>query len=235
MKTKYKVIIKKSFYEILVINEQSHNFPTHIHNRLCVGKILSGEKYLILNGQQKKLRKNDYYIIPSITPHSCSMEEGKKVSYLILCIDDIEKLSKEMIINDLVCSSIEIGDILSLYNHILKMSSNYFINYNSIILELLKYIDKNYFEKLTLDHLSQKFGFNSYYLLHIFKENVGIPLHQFIIQSRIKKTKDLFLTRQNVLAIALSCGFYDQSHYIRNFRKYVGITPQNYFNSIIKL
>jgi hypothetical protein len=39
-------IIKNPQYEILKAVNSSHNFPAHIHQKLCVGRIDSGEKYL---------------------------------------------------------------------------------------------------------------------------------------------------------------------------------------------
>ncbi len=232
MKTDYKILVKKSFYEILKINEISHNFPMHIHNRLCIGKINSGEKYLLINGQKNILKKNDLFYIPPYIPHSCYIKEGNTVSYTILCIDDIRKISKKMIINDILSSLIEIEDIYSLYKYAATIDNYVKSNNNKIINKLLKYIDENYTEQLSVDFLANKIGLNSFYLLHMFKEKVGISLHQFLIQTRIKKTKKFFLRENNILNIALNCGFYDQSHYIRNFKRYVGITPQKYFDAI---
>jgi AraC-like DNA-binding protein len=36
-------------------------------------------------------------------------------------------------------------------------------------------------------------------------------------------------SQQNLGAIALSCGYYDQSHFIREFKQYAGMSPGEYF------
>jgi len=41
--------------------------------------------------------------------------------------------------------------------------------------------------------------------------------------------------QQNLGTIALSCGYYDQSHFIREFKQYAGVSPGEYFKSEGKL
>ena len=38
----------------------------------------------------------------------------------------------------------------------------------------------------------------------------------------------LTTTNDTIAAIALDCGFYDHSHFTRNFRKIMGISPKDY-------
>lgn len=234
MKTKYEVIIKNLHFEILKIRESSHNFPIHIHKKMCVGKIDSGEKCLLMNGKNYILRKNDLFFIPSYMPHAISIENGKTVSYTILCVDDIKRTQEEMIINNLFSSSLEVKSIHSLYK-LATTKVEDLTNRDNMINKILKYIDENYMEQLSIDLLAEIIDLSPYYLLHLFKEKIGLSLHQYIIQTRIKKTKEHFLSGENILDIALNSGFYDQSHYIRNFKTHVGITPQKYFDSMVVL
>ncbi len=59
MEMTYKIFIKKEFYEILAAEEISAGAPVHIHSRNCAGKILSGEKTLVINGKNRLLKKDD--------------------------------------------------------------------------------------------------------------------------------------------------------------------------------
>jgi AraC family transcriptional regulator len=56
--------------------------------------------------------------------------------------------------------------------------------------------------------------------------NTGLAPHQWLVQQRIAKAKDL-LTRssQSLADIASDCGFSDQSHFTRVFLRAVGATP----------
>lgn len=166
-------------------------------------------------------------------PHAVYIKDDNTVSYTILCIDDIKKISEKIIINDILSSSLEIENVSLLYKFAMANVENY--SNNDKMIKLLKYIDENYMEKLSVDSLAEITGLNSYYLLHLFRERIGLSLHQYIIQTRIKKTKEHFTSEEDILDIALNSGFYDQSHYIRNFKKHVGITPQKYFDSMVVL
>lgn len=232
MDSDFKIIIKNSLYEILRIDNFSHNFPTHVHKRTCVGKIISGEKILIINGQKLLLKKGDFFYIPANVPHCCQMEKDKNVSYIVLCVNDTEMINEKMIHDDLLSISIDPKEICLLYRYALSIDNRPVSISNNNVNQLLKYIEENYDKELSTDFLAEKTNLNSYYLHHIFKENVGLSLHQFIIQTRIKKVKEKILTGSDPLGTALDCGFYDQSHYIKNFKKHSGITPQKFIDSI---
>lgn len=59
-----------------------------------------------------------------------------------------------------------------------------------------------------------------------FKEFFGRSPKQFILQRRIGRALELMLaTDSRLCEIALACGFADQSHFSRMFRRHVGLTP----------
>ena len=60
-----------------------------------------------------------------------------------------------------------------------------------------------------------------------FKQAMGITLHQYILQRRLKRAKRLISSSQLPLAeITLSCGFSSYSHMSQQMRKALGITPR---------
>ncbi|MCL1864768.1 MAG: AraC family transcriptional regulator [Spirochaetes bacterium] len=232
MNTKYEILIKKSDFEILKVRESTHNFPVHIHKRICTGKIDAGEKFLVTNNKVHILKNGDFFFIPPYMPHSCYVEKGGSVSYTILSADDIRKISKETICNDEINSFIDIKNISLIYEYGLKMLDNYSYS-ESLTGKLMAYIDEHSADQLSLELLARIVNLNPYYLVHKFKETTGLTPHQYIIQARIRNLKKRFVSDKEILNSALDCGFYDQSHFIRHFKKHVGITPKNYFNSIV--
>lgn len=59
-----------------------------------------------------------------------------------------------------------------------------------------------------------------------FKKTFGVPFLQFLITRRIERAKTLMVTtRYRLCEIALACGFADQAHFSRAFRRAVGATP----------
>jgi len=62
-----------------------------------------------------------------------------------------------------------------------------------------------------------------------FRQAVGVPPHQFILQERISEAQRLLAAGGMSLAeLATHLGFSDQSHFSRAFRKLTGMTPGAY-------
>ncbi|MEM9076651.1 MAG: helix-turn-helix transcriptional regulator [Bacteroidota bacterium] len=90
-------------------------------------------------------------------------------------------------------------------------------------LEELIYDDE---DVLSLDNLSHKIGIHPVHLSRSFSKYRNITLGEYIRMHRIKKSIPLLVNhKQSLTEIAYSCGFSDQSHYTRTFKKYFNRTP----------
>ena len=70
------------------------------------------------------------------------------------------------------------------------------------------------------------------YLQHLYKLYFGISPRQEIIQSRLAQAEYLLrLKEKSVSAISEACGYANEEHFIRQFKKYRGITPKSYQQS----
>ncbi|CAN5391355.1 hypothetical protein BH20ACI1_BH20ACI1_09690 [soil metagenome] len=96
-----------------------------------------------------------------------------------------------------------------------------------------EYLDANFVRSVSLGELSLVAGVGKYYLCREFRRMVGIPPHQYQIQMRINSARKLLLQDKTTAGIAQELGFYDQSHFGKNFKRLVGITPQSYAASAI--
>lgn len=92
--------------------------------------------------------------------------------------------------------------------------------------EILKYINENLEEKLTLDNLGKRFFVNKYYLCHVFKKNTGFTLQEYITYKRVLKAKELLSLGIPVLQVSNMVGFGDYSNFLRVFKKIVGQPPK---------
>jgi AraC family transcriptional regulator len=108
-------------------------------------------------------------------------------------------------------------------------SSNFSARQKDRILEL---IEDSLSENLTLESLADTVGMSQFHFLRQFKMQFGLTPHAFVIQKRIERAKEM-LRQDNVAmkAIALDCGFSDQSHFCRTFHRLVGVTPTKFRRS----
>jgi AraC-like DNA-binding protein len=62
---------------------------------------------------------------------------------------------------------------------------------------------------------------------HAFKNTFGVTPLVYVARRRIESARQIMLTTDSSLTdIAHSHGFCDQSHFIRTFRRQIGVTPQ---------
>lgn len=65
------------------------------------------------------------------------------------------------------------------------------------------------------------------YFCQAFKDSFGCPPHAYIVRRRVERAKELLETTTTPLSqIALDCGFSDQSHFSRIFRRVAGEVPR---------
>ena len=100
--------------------------------------------------------------------------------------------------------------------------------YDNQINEILKYINANLNEPLTVDNIANRFYISRYYLMHRFKEQTGYTLHNYISQKRLILAKELLLNNESVMKVSEKCGFIDYSSFLRSFRKMYGTTPKDF-------
>jgi AraC family transcriptional regulator len=80
--------------------------------------------------------------------------------------------------------------------------------------------------KIHIEDVAREIKVSHAYLSKLFRQEVGITPHQFLLLNRIKKAKLLLTdTVVDIATIADECGFSHQSHLTRNFTKEVGISP----------
>lgn len=96
------------------------------------------------------------------------------------------------------------------------------------ILPILQYIDTHLTDRLSLDYLSKVLSIDKYYLSHLFKQNTGSTVYQYILMKRIALAKQLLLQGRSVTEACEQAGFNDYSNFIRTFKKATGISPGNF-------
>lgn len=82
---------------------------------------------------------------------------------------------------------------------------------------------------VTLDELSALTGLGRYRLLRAFRREVGVPPHQYQIDLRVSRARRLMEQGCGAAEAAARAGFSDQSHFIRHFKRFAGLSPGRWF------
>ncbi|HGZ70332.1 MAG TPA: AraC family transcriptional regulator, partial [Nitratifractor sp.] len=101
---------------------------------------------------------------------------------------------------------------------------------NTLLQKIENYIIENIEEAISIDEIAETTGYSTAHLNRLFKEKYGLTLHAFLIDQRIHKAKELLSTNRQITLteIAYKVGFYDQSHFIKNFKKAYSLSPKKY-------
>jgi len=95
---------------------------------------------------------------------------------------------------------------------------------SNIILELKQ---DDFFENI--DNVASRYGISARYLQKIFLQYSGLTPNLFSKINRFQKS--LYLVAKKDLphtSIAYKCGYFDQSHFIKDFKSFTGSTPSNF-------
>lgn len=86
-------------------------------------------------------------------------------------------------------------------------------------------------DQLSLRKLNDKIGYSQKHFIKLFKEQVGITPKSYLKIMRFQKAINEIekLTEVSWTSISTDCGFYDQAHFINDFKFFSGFTPEEYF------
>lgn len=100
---------------------------------------------------------------------------------------------------------------------------------------MLKYVEENYRERITLEDLSRLCRYNTSYLSTYFKHHMGINFYEYLTRIRLREaTLELCSTENTVLEIAGRHGFPDVKAFNASFRKAFGKSPKEYRKEILE-
>ena len=94
-----------------------------------------------------------------------------------------------------------------------------------VVRRVRQMLDEQYAQNIALNDLAQWVGLDPLYLIRVFKKSVGVSPHSYQIQTRVARVQQLLRSGVGIAEASLRCGFFDQSHMTRAFKKVVGITP----------
>jgi AraC-like DNA-binding protein len=89
-------------------------------------------------------------------------------------------------------------------------------------------IEERFADGLSLTELAEHVALSPYYLLRVFRAEVGMPPHAYLDSVRIRRAQALLEAGMALARVAAEIGFSSQSHFTRRFKQVIGVTPGQY-------
>ena len=100
---------------------------------------------------------------------------------------------------------------------------------NKLICNILKYIDNNINNKITIDELERRFFYNRFYIMKLFKKEIGLTIVQYINSIRIYNSIMSIKNKEiNLINIAFKNGFYSLEYFSETFKQITNLNPKTY-------
>ncbi len=185
--------------------------------------------------------RNNYISIPSGRDSEMfiiNFHKGKAYPFVQM---PLHELTDSVVDGDLVLTN----EIMNLREMILSIE-----NIDQKFFAAEKYLLKHYSKKLgvipviefavnkivhspsqsSIKNISEKIGYSQKHFIKLFKENVGLTPKSFLKVIRFQKAVHEIEISHKIdwTAIAIESGYYDQAHFIHDFRNFSGFTPEQY-------
>lgn len=129
--------------------------------------------------------------------------------------------------NDLLCQA-ELTKLLVMLNAY-ALRPNGAATQTNLSDSVIDYVGKNLGDSdLSIDRIAKKFFVSPSRLSHIFKEETGTSLYQYVIKKRLVYSKVLLLENSPVTEVYAKCGFNDYTGFFRTFKQEYGLTPKQF-------
>lgn len=160
----------------------------------------------------------------------------ESLNYLRSIVAKLEKANSNMGFGSEVLKNVYLNELIVYLNRAYLETSEEEIEAdienNPQISEIIKYINSNICEDLSLNTLAMQFFISKYHLLREFKKYSGYTIHHYIQKKRLIMARALLKGGAKVMDAAMDCGFGNYSSFVRSFKKEYGISPKEFCNEI---
>lgn len=138
--------------------------------------------------------------------------------------DIIKQIPKFTALNEVCDSFVRMVDICC------RGGSEKDDTYSSEVRRMLRYIEKHFDDPLlNPDMLADELELSASYCNKRFREEVGTSISKYTTEYRLKKAVQyLNDTNESINSIITKVGFFNESNFYRQFKKYYGVTPREY-------
>jgi AraC-like DNA-binding protein len=98
--------------------------------------------------------------------------------------------------------------------------------------QVRRYIEERYTDDIRLDELAALVNWSPFYLLRVFRNEVGLPPHAYLENVRVRNAQSLLKRGYSLVQVAYDMGFNSQSHFTTTFKRLIGVTPGQYAKEV---
>ena len=239
----YQEILNKrmgisSFYEFNVKNGNSGNFRAVPDGSTdLVFGIGEKDVKVLVGGTVLKAKEWDfddgrYYFGARFLPGKCILPKSLSIQEIVNADVEIDQNEYGSGLTERLAEAADVrqrAQILMQY-----LSCNQKENQKDSVHALEKYMRQRIYAtdgNISIQMLSRETGYSQCYIRRVFKEIHGISPKEFerfirfqAFLGELNKSQDQTGSEE----IALNCGYYDQSHMLKDFRAFAGTTPEKY-------
>ncbi|MBL4746949.1 MAG: helix-turn-helix transcriptional regulator [Flavobacteriaceae bacterium] len=248
--------------EYISIENQTTSFPKHFHETFCISLIHKGIEQIDFENQSlfseagtisitnpyeihsnplidsdSYLKFDTIYIPSDVMKHALN---GKNIKFINRKITSIKvnKLFLELknTLDTKNPKTIEFH-LFKFVNTLKKYSEENKNEYSALNFnnfnQISDYIENNIHDKFCLNELSKMANINKFGFAKKFKATTGMTPMNYILMRKIFSSKKLINSSSELTKIAYQYNFTDMAHYSKTFKRFIGISPKKYKESII--
>lgn len=117
-----------------------------------------------------------------------------------------------------------------LFNKVDSIKSEELGEKYEFVQEAVKYVQNNFQVSFNLDDVADDLNISKSYLVHLFKDLTGNTVMDYAMSYRLKQSMHMLAAYPDLTnkEICYRCGFKNESHFSRYFKKHIGITPKQF-------
>lgn len=192
----------QSYKGLIINNDYSHKLNGENCNKLLV--LISPEAEEGIRIKETLLKEQSFYLV-----------KEKETAHIRELIKDFLSLNEEE------------RNVEELYENVMRtFIKDIKINRNldSRVQHLIDFMRNSEELNVSVKHMTKLVYLSESRLIHLFKEEIGIPIRQYVLWIRIQKALRLMYNNYNLTEAAYSSGFSDSAHLSRTFRRMFGFS-----------
>ncbi len=212
-------------------------------------QVFGGEAWYRDDCTQFPLKSCHLYIFPTSKPYEICHNPQKPLNCMYLHVDFyplvLHKVSEIDLSNNCYIQKLfELFQMDIKNNHVQSLSAlcelfRIYLSQNHLLQEpasdiktATDYIANHLSQNISLSQLSKLAGYHPEYFIRLFKKELGITPHQYLMNMRLKESQKLLSSNMKISAIAKSIGYADAKSFGKAFKNKFGVSPKQYHGGI---